>query len=202
MHKEITARIIVRDEEGRFLLVHEMEEGGVGRPAGWNQPGGRIEAEESKEKMRKEIARFPHRDALYEHLDRTIQDGLDRCFMGATREVLEETGYLVRINRELCPLREEYAEHEVRVYDGEVVVGELVKRSPETNNAGWFLPSEMPFPDEDANFLEGLYPSARVRFTRACKFFAAEEQEREAWCRDYAAWAERVSDEHEMAQLH
>ncbi|MEK7146808.1 MAG: NUDIX hydrolase [Patescibacteria group bacterium] len=176
MHTTVKNEIF--DSLGRVLLVHERGDSGWeynnGKKPGWGLPGGGVESEENIADIYKEIMILLKQGHIFKQEVLIYIPKNDRYILAAIREALEETGFLVQIEREL--FREEYSRHAVITYKSKIIDGVLKKNSPETDDAGWFSPDALPGSGIDLDFSKAIYPSDKRRVLRAVEELKYEAQ--------------------------
>lgn len=190
--KSATVKVWIADKYGRILLVKEKPDPWQGgKPAGWDLPGGNVESHESLEDIFNEILKLMRQNKLFKEELLIHIPKKDPCVLAAVREVLEETGFLVKIEEELYR-KEENFNHEVVIYRGVIIDGELRNETGETSDAGWFFCDNLPSVGEDLDESDAIYPAEKKRIVLVI-------DERNMWPRlvdlKYAYWMENALKE-------
>lgn len=182
---EITVHVLAK-KDGEVLMVSNKPEVG-GKPAGWGFPGGSILTDEQKKRfgdfqfeelvdsalshIKEFMGRYdipPHYlEGVLSSTSGIIRDEGDLVgvliYLTAIREGLEETGLLFR--PQSIAFDEMVAmDHRVVTVTAEIVAGEIVKVTDETNDCAWVDPNNLP---------EGSYRSHARRLETILKGEAA-----------------------------
>lgn len=164
------------DKSGRFLLVHEVSDPNWrrknGKPPGWGLPGGGVEPNESIQSISLEIIKLLKAQRMFRNELLLYIPKNDPFILAVIRETLEETGFLVRVEKEIFKEKHygrngDGNRHTVVLYKSEILSGELLKETPETDSAGWFFVNKLPRVDENLNRSDAIYCSEERRILQA-----------------------------------
>lgn len=199
MHTTVKNLIFDQTGTGRLLLVHERGDGKPnGKPPGWGMAGGGVEPEENVADIYREIIAMLKKGHIFKDEVLIYIPKNDRYILAAIRETLEETGFLVRVEREL--FQELHSNHAVIIYQSKIIDGALKKESPETDNADWFFYDELPQIDFSLDQSKAIYPSEERRILKAIEVLGIKEEldglklqvfkaeKEDEYSREYLAW--------------
>lgn len=169
-----TVKVLIFNKYGQLLLVHEKGER-HGKPPGWGLPGGGVEPDETIEGIYKEIIALLREHAMFKNelLIYIPRDNPET--LAVIRETLEETGFLVRVEREVLHEEKPENNHALILFKCAVIDGELKKSSVETDDSGWFFFDVLPEVDVDMDLSKAVYSAEKNRIIQAVENLGIRE---------------------------
>lgn len=166
---------LVNIEDGQILLVHEKDDEFTEKPAGWGLPGGKLDSKATVEELLASIGRFlpvygrvplDQVESMLEKILDFVTDMDLRVFLVGVKEGVEETGLVIRPEKELFS-RKNAPDHESVVLDSRVLGGQLSTHSVETDDCRRFPLEALPL---------GIYHSHFRMIQRAVQEMGLQNQ--------------------------